>query len=266
MVAMLRSPKAMSSCDCPSRTRIEAPRPRRHRAWLRSIAAGAALFCAGLDASGSDTQTQRSGLAEVRTLDQEGRLDQAVRRYRELLRRYPESTEVRLRLANDLARTAKCEDSSEPENLETGPAGAAQETVVGICHFRRNEMPTALADLTKALELAPRDKQAAIFLGRAYAESGKPQEGVGVLQALGEGGKNDPDVLYWMGVFYDQLAQQTYEAMAKSHPDSSPLLETQGDQLLQQQKYDEALKAYQKALSGAADEPGLHFDVGNTDR
>jgi len=60
------------------------------------------------------------------------------------------------------------------------------------------------------------------------------------------------------------LAQQTYEVMAKSHPDSSPLLETQGDQLLQQQKYDEALKAYQKALSGAADEPGLHFDVGNT--
>jgi Flp pilus assembly protein TadD len=210
----------------------------------------------------SDAQTMHSKLAEIRALDQGGRFDEAIREYRELLHQYPESTEVRLGMANDLARTDKCEDSSESADPGSGLEPAALEIVTGICDFRRNEISAAVSHLTKATELAPVDRQAAIFLARAHAESGNPGEGVRVLKALKEG-RDDPDVLYWTGVFYDQLAQQAYDAMAKSHPDSRELLETEGDQLVQQQKYDAAVGAYQKALSAGPDAPGLHFDLGN---
>jgi tetratricopeptide (TPR) repeat protein len=260
------SPNSRTTTNRGVRQRQEAPGTKRRcfqaRVW--PIAASVGLLWAGPYAFGVDTHNLQSRVAEANALDQEGRFDQAIRRYRELLRQYPTSPEVRLRLGNDLARTAKCEDPAEPETSATGPAGIAQQVVIGICHFRRNEMPAAVAHLRSAVALAPDDKQAAIFMGRAAAESGNPAEGLRVLKVLKDGGQNDPDVLYWTGVFYDQLAQQTYDAMAKSHPDSYQLLETQGDQFLQQQKYDDALKAYQKALSTAPDSAGLHFDVGDT--
>jgi tetratricopeptide (TPR) repeat protein len=243
---------------------LSAKNPRIF-AVKRSLLAGAvALFCASPCASALGTRDLQSKLAELRALDQGGRFDEAIRRYRELLRGYPDSTEVRLGLANDLARTDKCQDGSDSTDSAVGQAGVEQELIIGICHFRRNEISAALPHLMKAVDLAPSDRQAAIFLGRAYAESGKPEEGVRVLRALKGGAKDDPDVLYWAGVFYDQLAQRTYDAMAKSHPGAYEVLETQGDQLLQQQKYDEALRAYQEALRAAPDAAGLHFDLGNT--
>ena len=227
------------------------------------LLAALVLFSAAACASGSEAQLQ-SRLAVLNKLDREGRVEEAIRRYRDLLRQYPESPEVRLGLANDLARAARCDDVPESDGPAIRAAGTAREIVIGICHFRRNEMSDAIARLSKAAGLGADDKQAAIFLARAYAESGKLEEGVRVLRALQEPAKDDPEVLYWTGVFYDQLAQRTYDAMAKSHPDSYQVLETRGDQLLQQQKYDEALKTYLSALNAAPDAPGLHFDLGNT--
>jgi tetratricopeptide (TPR) repeat protein len=221
------------------------------------------LSCAGLCASSGSAQDLRSGLAAIQALDDAGRLDQAVPQYRDLLRQHPDSTLIRLGLANDLAQTGKCEDFPESDSSSAGSAGAAREVVIGICHFRRNEIAAALTHLTGALRLDSHDKLAAIFLARAYAESGKPGESVRVLASLGQAARDDRDVLYWTGVFYDQLAEAAYDTMAKSYPDSYPVLETQGDQLVQQQKYDEALKAYQKAQSVAPNAPGLHFDLGN---
>jgi predicted Zn-dependent protease len=231
------------------------------RICARLMAGALALVFVNVHGWAGVAQTLQSKLAAIKVLDDEGKADEAVAEYRELLGRYPDSPEIRLGLANDLARTARCEDF--PEGQSSRVPGAAREAVTGICRFRRNEMPAAITDLTRALQLSPRDKQSAVFLGRAYAQSGKPDEAVRVLKGLGAEARNDADVLYWTGVFYDQLAQQAYDGMAKSYPDSFPLLETQGDQLVQQQKYDDALKAFKKAQSIAPGAPGLHFDLGN---
>ncbi|HEY6290031.1 MAG TPA: tetratricopeptide repeat protein [Terriglobia bacterium] len=139
-----------------------------------------------------------------------------------------------------------------------------RETLIGTCYFRGHDFEPAVEYLKKAVQEAPGDKEATIFLGRAYASAGVPEEGIRILKNFQTRQGDDPDILYWIGAFYDQLAEQTYQTMAKSHPDSYLVLETQGDQFLQQQKYDEALRAYQKALSAAPSAPGVHFDVGNT--
>ena len=203
-----------------------------------------ALFCCSGFALGSDPKAFQEKLAQLKALDEQGKTDQAIPQYRELLRDNPNSSDVRLALANDLARTSNCDDAGL---VSREASAAASEAVAGICEFRRHEVPAAITHLSKALQTSPPDRQTAIFLARAYADSGRPDEGVRVLRSLQTSGKSGKDVSYWLGVFYDQLAQQTYDAMAKSYPESPLLFETQGDQLEQQQKYAEALKAFQKA-------------------
>ena len=159
-----------------------------------------------------------------------------------------------------------CEQAGGPPSggPVVGQALSKRETLIGACYFRRHDLGPAIEHLKKAVAEAPGDRDATIFLGRAYASTGAPEEGISILRNFQSGQGDDPDVLYWIGTFYDQLAERTYQMMAKSHPDSYLVLETQGDQFLQRQKYGEALRAYQKALRAAPDEPGLHFDVGST--
>ena len=158
-----------------------------------------------------------------------------------------------------------CQDAglASPGGVAIKALPGEHEALIGTCFFRRNDFASAVTHLKSALQESPGDKRAAIFLARAYASKGAPDEGIRVLKEFQARKGDDTDVLYWTGVFYDQLAEQTYQSLAKSHPDSYLVLATQGDQFLQQQKYDEAVKAYQKALHAAPDAPGLHFDLGN---
>jgi tetratricopeptide (TPR) repeat protein len=233
---------------------------------LGMMAAAATLAVLSAQPAWTQGRSLEEGLSEARTLEQEGKYDEAIRRYRELRQKFPDSREIRRGLAEDLAKTGRCEEVAALES--GGPAGGRtsnnQETLVGSCYFRRNDVQTAVVHLKKAVEQSPDDKQATIFLGRAYASDGQLDEAIRTLKAFQARRGEDPDVLYWIGTFYDELAERTYQTMATSYPSSYLVLQTQGDQFLQQQKYDEALEAYQRALNAAPAEPGLHFDLGNT--
>jgi len=206
-----------------------------------------------------------AGAMEARALDQAGQYDEAATKWRRLLRQFPGTAEAELGLANDLALLDRCEKDGFPE-LGSSPAKTSEEqdVVAGICQYRRNALPAALKHLEAAVRSVPGDRQAAIFLGRAYASSGQPQEGIRVLEAYQARRGAQADTLYWIGSFYDQLAEQAYQMLVQEHPNSYLVLETQGDQLFQRQKYEEALAAYQKALALAPNAPGLYFDLGNT--
>jgi tetratricopeptide (TPR) repeat protein len=245
--------------------RTGGKRQRPRAAGFGILSAAATLAAVTAQAAWSQAWSLEKDLAEVRTFEKKGQYDEAIRRYHELRQKFPDSAEIRRGLAEDLAKTGRCEEVAA---LESGPAGGRtpnkQETLVGACYFRRNDVQTAVAHLKKAVEESPNDKQATIFLGRAYASDGQLDEAIRTLKAFQARRGEDPDVLYWIGSFYDELAERTYQTMAKSYPRSYLVLETQGVQFLQQQKYDEALEAYQRALSAAPGEPGLHFDLGNT--
>ena len=252
--------------------RLESPRRRTERERSLSLLGLCIIFAATLPAlvtarQGSPSlRTSDAGLTEARALDQAGKYDQAVVQWRQLLREFPNNPEAELGLANDLALLDRCEEKESPKSNDSLPGLPTGEraTITGICCYRRNDLPAAVKYLEAAVSQAPNDRQAAIFLGRAYASSGRPQEGIRVLEAYQARRGEQADALYWIGSFYDQLAERAYQTLAKAHPDSYLVLETQGDQLLQQQKYEEALAAYQKALAMAPNAPGLHFDLGNT--
>jgi predicted Zn-dependent protease len=203
---------------------------------------------------------------EAEALEHAGKYDQAAAKWLRLLREFPGAAEAELGLADDLALLDRCESDGarESNNSFAGLPAGEQASVAGICCYRRNDLAAALKHLEAAIKLAPDDQQAAIFLGRAYASSGRPEEAIRVIEAYQARRGEHADTLYWIGTFYDQLAEQAYQTLAKAHPDSYLVLETQGDQFLQRQKYDQALAAYTKALALAPNAPGLHFDLGNT--
>src|SRR5690348_4901894 len=91
---------------------------------LASVAVAVACFCAAGFVSGSDSGTLQSRLEEIQVLDREGRVDQAIERYRDLLRQHPDSAEVRLGMANHLARGAKCEDWPTAESATEASVSA----------------------------------------------------------------------------------------------------------------------------------------------
>lgn len=250
----------------PHQRRKQETRRGRSLAWLGVVAAVLALAVAVGRCAGAEAQSLKVGLAEVRSLEQQGQYDRAIQRNRELLRQFPDSAEIRQGLAQDLAKIGRCEEAASVGSASpaAGQIRGDQETVIGSCYFRKNDLSAALMHLKQAVRVAPDNKSAAIFLARVYASAGQVEEGIRTLRAFQARRGDDPDLLYWIGTFYDQLAEQTYQAMAKLHPGSYLVLETQGDQFLQQQKYDDALKAYAKALSAAPNASGLHFDLGNT--
>jgi tetratricopeptide (TPR) repeat protein len=250
----------------PHQTREQETRRRGSLARLGVIAAVVALSAAVGQCAVAEAQILKAGLEEVRSLEQQGQYDRAIQRNRELLRQFPHSAVIRQGLTQDLAKIGRCEEAASVGSASSaaGQIPGDQETVIGICYFRKNDLSNALMHLKQAVKVAPNNKSAAIFLARVYASAGQVEEGIRTLEAFQTRRGEDPDVLYWTGTFYDQLAEQTYQAMAKSHPGSYLVLETQGDQFLQQQKYDDALNAYVKALSAAPNASGLHFDLGNT--
>lgn len=223
--------------------------------------AGTAAICGQ-----AETEAPQATLREVQALDHNGQYERAIRGYRDLLRQYPGSPEVRLGLAQDLARTGQCRPTDPPASQNSASAGsrAAQDAVIGICSFRRSDFPTALAHLEAAEALAPADKQIRIFLARAYAASGQAEKGIDTLKRFESDHGDDPDILYWTGALYDQQAEHTYDAMVQAYPGSYLVLETQGQQFLARQEYDKALESFEKVLEAAPNAPGLHFDLGNT--
>ncbi|HXJ93252.1 MAG TPA: tetratricopeptide repeat protein [Terriglobia bacterium] len=234
--------------------------------WLCIVLAMAWLTSAARSQNNPAPHDAQTALEEVKALDRAEKYDQAVAQWRRLLRDFPNMSDARLGLADDLALLDRCEEDGRPSSNESSPypPTVEQATVTGICYYRRNDLPAALKHLEAAITLAPGDRLPAIFLARAYASSGRPQEGIRVLEAYQARRGEQADTLYWIGASYDQLAEQAYQTLLRKHPDSYLVLETQGDQLLQQQKYEAALAAYQKALGLAPDAPGLHFDIGNT--
>jgi len=96
-----------------------------------------------------------------------------------LLRQFPGMPDAQPGLANDLALLDRCEAAAPgPSDSPTGSARGEQEAVAGICYYRRNDLRAAIKHLDATVKQAPDDRQAAIFLGRAYASSGRPEEGI----------------------------------------------------------------------------------------
>ncbi len=140
---------------------------------------------------------------------------------------------------------------------------AEAETVVGNCYFRMHRNQPAISHFEAAIKLDPKPKDSWIYLSRCYAGMGQQQRAIDTLKTWLTRNGNDPDVLFWIGSYYDDLAANTFEQMAEKHSDSYMVYLSQGEHYIERKDYAAARKALDRALALAPNAPGIHYTLGS---
>jgi tetratricopeptide (TPR) repeat protein len=205
-----------------------------------------------------------SQLAQAKAAEEHGQLEEAARLYRAILATAGSSSEARLGLGRSLAGLGRCDEAAQTLHGSTGPAARAgtAEDLLGVCYFRVRNYEKAILQLEQATRRAPKAKDPAIYLSRAYAAEGRRDKATAVLRSwLGRNG-DDVDVLYWIGKFYEELAEITFDRMAAANPNSYLIYQLEAEQDITKKAYKKATEALERALALAPNAPGLHYWLG----
>jgi tetratricopeptide (TPR) repeat protein len=207
----------------------------------------------------------------------EGRLEDALKRANEILKktekangRYSEAEKQnrRIFLLNQgiLHQTLGNYDAAiktflEVKSLTNEKDGRIDAQIIETYRNAKN-LDKALQYNEQALADNPENRQLKMVHADIIAEKGRLDEGVRALQQLQKGGDGDLEILTAMvGVYqrakkFDQ-AQTTLNSALQRFPNEETLYFLQGSLSEKQKKYDEAEKAFRKALELEKDDPAV---------
>lgn len=152
----------------------------------------------------------------------EGRLQEAVSTFREVIRRAPDNVPATIALANSLLALGEVDAASaEYDRAMAMDPGLADACIGrGDVAERRGDVQTALAAYRDAVSLAPRSAIAHHRLGTAYFRTGSLGEAILELEKSVRMDSTDPAIRYRTGVVLGRLgrneeAQVQIEASAR---------------------------------------------------
>ncbi|MBI3681264.1 MAG: tetratricopeptide repeat protein [Acidobacteria bacterium] len=209
----------------------------------------------------ADTLFERGQKAQVA-----GRAAEAEAAYREYLRRFGPTAEV---LANLGALLAQRENYSEAiryyeQALRIHPSLAPLHLNLGLAYLKQGQMAAAVRDLDLFLKAQPGHRQAMQLRAVALFEMERYAEAEAQYRAF----EPSADVSVALGLSAALLRQQKVaEARAVLEPvlaseDSAELQLTLGQVMLQEDRMDEAMAAFEKARSLNSNLPQLRLHIG----
>ena len=119
----------------------------------------------------------------------------------------------------------------------------------------------AVRELRRATDLMPREPAARLELAKAFEASGNWLDGVEQLQKLVQLSPDNPEYSYQLGKALSNLSGWALLEISRQNPDSARLYQALGQDYVIQEKYEEALKAYQKAAYSDPKLPEIHLGM-----
>lgn len=119
----------------------------------------------------------------------------------------------------------------------------------------------AVRELRRATDLMPREPAARLELAKAFEASGNWLDGVEQLQKLVQLSPDNPEYSYQLGKALSNLSGWALLEISRQNPDSARLHQALGQDYVIQEKYEEALKAYQDAAHSDPRLPEIHLGM-----
>jgi tetratricopeptide (TPR) repeat protein len=147
------------------------------------------------------------------------------------------------------------------EALQLQPNYGPSRLLLGssLLALRKNE--DAVRELKRAVTLMPDQPLARLQLAKAYEASGNWMGAVEELQKLVDLAPGDAEYSYQLGEALTKLSGWSLREIARLNPDSARLHQALGQEYVIQERYDQALTAYQRAARSDPKLPEIHLGM-----
>jgi tetratricopeptide (TPR) repeat protein len=209
------------------------------------------------------------GLARAQAAIERHQWSAAEEQLRALVKLYPKSYLVHNNLGvlylEQQRYPQACGQLAIAANLNSDAADVQRN--LGTCYFVRNDYASAVAPLERSKSLNPQDLRTRYQLGYALLMLGKLDQAQPELDYAGTQMAGDEHIQFALAKLYQAKHDQkrvaaAFEKLRREHPDSVFAHILMGESYDIQEKPDEAIAEYRKALTLAPSMPRLHFDLG----
>jgi tetratricopeptide (TPR) repeat protein len=145
------------------------------------------------------------------------------------------------------------------EAIALEPDHGPTRLLLGSCLLALGKKAEAVRELNQAVHLMPREPQARLQLAKAYEASGSWLPAVEQFEKLVELAPENTEYSYLLGRAYGKLSEWSYQQISEINSDSARLHQALGQEYVIQEKYDQALEAYQKAAHSDPRLPEIHL-------
>lgn len=136
--------------------------------------------------------------------------------------------------------------------------------IVGMDYLKLGSPEKALPYLQHALKLDPSNRDARQALASSYLGQEDFRNAADEFRQIAAFDSDKPEAWFKLGHEYLDLAARLAFRGARLYHDSAWGHRFLGDLLLQRNRWDDAVREYQKALSADPRQPGLHTSLGNS--
>ena len=145
--------------------------------------------------------------------------------------------------------------------LDLQPDFGPSHLLLGSSLLALKKNAAAVHELKRAVSLMPRQSEAHFQLAQAYEASENWIAAVQQLQNLAELSPENPEYSYQLGKAWMKLSGWSYQQISTINPRSARLHQALGQEYAVQEKYEQALAAFQRAAREDPTLPEIHLAI-----
>jgi tetratricopeptide (TPR) repeat protein len=158
-----------------------------------------ALLCAGACGAQS-AQSPQELLKEAISLQQAGKLDDAIRDYRLLLDKYPDIPQLRSNLGTALAGEGRYTEAiAEYKRALAGKSDPQVQLNLALAYYKTSELTEAITALEQVRKESPANTQALMLLADCHLRLGHNKDVIALLDSEKQDNLNDSALTYLLG-------------------------------------------------------------------